>query len=225
MTLVGVSANTGGKLQFTLGLALGGSSGARPGAGADPAVWVNSRQDTGRIDTPGQDRLRLWTLASFAVTALALHHAVESGDTQVVRAINILDTTNFPPAMIGLMCSMIGVGVTALEDKALPNWLAWGSIVIGGMAPLGPWRIRAVRALPALAGSSRGHGPPLQHLIEAGGGPQPPAGEGRHERLQTRVTEGRRNSQATADHTERATSFRRDSAPRPTRDASVRRGR
>ena len=49
-----------------------------------------------------------WTLASFAVTSLALHHAVGIGDTQVVQAINILDTTNFPPAMIGLMCSMIG---------------------------------------------------------------------------------------------------------------------
>jgi hypothetical protein len=79
-----------------------------------------------------------WTLAGFAVTSLALHHAVASGDTHVVRAINILDTTNFPPAMIGLMCAMVGVGVTALAGHALPRWLAWGSIVLGAMAPLGP---------------------------------------------------------------------------------------
>ena len=79
-----------------------------------------------------------WTIAGFAVTSLALHHAVASGDTHVVRAINILDTTNFPPAMIGLMCAMIGVGVTALADGALPTWMAWGSIVVGAMAPLGP---------------------------------------------------------------------------------------
>ena len=79
-----------------------------------------------------------WTLASFAVTSLALHHAVASGDTHVVRAINILDTTNFPPAMVGLMCAMIGVGVTALADRALPRWMAWASIVVGAMAPLGP---------------------------------------------------------------------------------------
>lgn len=79
-----------------------------------------------------------WTLAGFAVTALALHKAVGIGDTQVVQAINVLDTTNFPPAMIGLMCSFIGVGVTALKEAALPKWLAWASIIIGAMAPLGP---------------------------------------------------------------------------------------
>ncbi len=78
------------------------------------------------------------TLASFAVMSLALHAAIASGDAQVVRAINILDTTNFPPAMIGLMCSMIGVGVCGLKQAALPKWLAWGSIVIGVVTPLGP---------------------------------------------------------------------------------------
>ena len=40
--------------------------------------------------------------------------------------------------MIGLMCAMIGVGVTTLADGALPKWMAWGSIVVGAMAPLGP---------------------------------------------------------------------------------------
>ncbi|MEO8557216.1 MAG: hypothetical protein ABI474_11155 [Actinomycetota bacterium] len=79
-----------------------------------------------------------WTIASFAVTSLALHKAVGIGDIQVVQAINILDTTNFPPAMIGLMCSMVGVGITALKEATLPTWLAWASIVIGAMAPLGP---------------------------------------------------------------------------------------
>ena len=79
-----------------------------------------------------------WTLASFAVSDLALHKAVGIGDLQVVEAINVMDTTNFPPAMIGLMCSFIGVGLTALKEAALPKWLAWGSIIIGAMAPLGP---------------------------------------------------------------------------------------
>lgn len=40
--------------------------------------------------------------------------------------------------MIGLMCSFIGVGLTALKEAALPKWLAWASIIIGAMAPLGP---------------------------------------------------------------------------------------
>jgi hypothetical protein len=78
------------------------------------------------------------TLASWGVTSLALHHAVHIGDPQIVQTINILDTTNFPPAMLGLMCSFIGVGLTALKGSALPKWLAIASIVIGCIAPLGP---------------------------------------------------------------------------------------
>ena len=79
-----------------------------------------------------------WTVASFAVSALGLFHAVQSGDPQVVRALNILDASNFPPAMIGLMCAMIGVGIASLAARALPVWLAWGSVVLGCLAPLGP---------------------------------------------------------------------------------------
>lgn len=79
-----------------------------------------------------------WTIASFSVSSLGLFRAVESGDARVVRALNIIDTSNFPPAMVGLMCAMIGVGATALAHKALPAWLCWTSIVLGCMAPLGP---------------------------------------------------------------------------------------
>lgn len=107
------------------------------GAALRSVLGARARHWTGDVAFIGFVTMA-WTLASFAVTSLALHHAVGIGDTQVVRAINILDTTNFPPAMIGLMCSMIGVGVTALKQEALPKWLAWGSIVIGAMAPLGP---------------------------------------------------------------------------------------
>jgi hypothetical protein len=79
-----------------------------------------------------------WTLGSFAVTSLGLYHGVQTGNTNVVAALNVADTTNFPFAMIGLTCSMIGVGVTSLRALALPRWLAWTSIVLGAMAPLGP---------------------------------------------------------------------------------------
>jgi hypothetical protein len=78
------------------------------------------------------------TLVGFAMTALALHHAVDIGDTTVVRAINVLDTTNFPLAMLAMACAMIGTGVTALRGGVLPAWLCWASIVLGVMAPLGP---------------------------------------------------------------------------------------
>jgi len=78
------------------------------------------------------------TLVTFAITSLSLHHAVDIGDTTVVRALNIIDTTNFPLAMFGMAVAMIGVGVTALAEKALAPWLCWASIVLGVMAPLGP---------------------------------------------------------------------------------------
>jgi len=78
------------------------------------------------------------TLVSWAITGLALHHAVDIGDTKVVQAINVLDTTNFPFAALGMTCTLIAVGVTALREQALPTWLCWASIVLGVMSPLGP---------------------------------------------------------------------------------------
>ena len=79
-----------------------------------------------------------WTLGSFAVTSLGLYHGVQTGNANVVAALNVADATNFPFAMIGLTCSMVGVGVTSLGTRALPRWLAWTSILLGAMAPLGP---------------------------------------------------------------------------------------
>src|SRR4051795_13770407 len=78
------------------------------------------------------------TLVTWAISALALYHAVDIGDTALVRAINVIDTTNFPLAMLSMCCAMVGVGVTALREQALPAWLSWASIVLGVMSPLGP---------------------------------------------------------------------------------------
>jgi len=78
------------------------------------------------------------SVVGFAVTGLALHHAVDIGNPQVVQAINILDTTNFPLAMLGMSCAMIGVGLSARGETTMPTWLCWASIVLGVMAPLGP---------------------------------------------------------------------------------------
>lgn len=107
------------------------------GAALRTVLAAQTRRWTGDVALIGFLTMA-WTLASWAVTALALHHAVHIGDAQIVQTINILDTTNFPPAMLGLMCSMIGVGLTALKGSTLPKWLAVASVVIGAMAPLGP---------------------------------------------------------------------------------------
>jgi hypothetical protein len=78
------------------------------------------------------------TLVTWAISGLALYHAVDIGDPGVVRAINVIDTTNFPLAMLSMSCAMIGVGITALKERALPIWLCWATIVLGVMSPLGP---------------------------------------------------------------------------------------
>ena len=78
------------------------------------------------------------TLVGWTVTLFALKDAVDSGVPEVAQAVNIMDNANFVPAMLGLACTMIGVGLTTMRDHSLPRWLAVGSIVLGAIAPLGP---------------------------------------------------------------------------------------
>ncbi len=78
------------------------------------------------------------TLASWVVTAFALMHAVDSGIPEVAQAVNILNNSNFVPAMLALACMMIGTGLAGLRTRTLPRWLAVASIVLGALAPLGP---------------------------------------------------------------------------------------
>ena len=78
------------------------------------------------------------TLVGWTVTLFALKDAVDSGVPEVAQAANIMNNANFPPAMLGLACTMIGVGLTAWREGSLPRWLAIVSIVLGAIAPLGP---------------------------------------------------------------------------------------
>ena len=107
------------------------------GAALRSVLTLRSRRWTADVAFLGFVLMGL-TLVTWAISSLALFHAVDIGDTGVVRAINIIDTTNFPLAMLSISCAMIGVGVTALPDRTLPTWLCWASIVLGAMAPLGP---------------------------------------------------------------------------------------
>mgnify|MGYP003296446607 CR=1 FL=1 len=78
------------------------------------------------------------TLVGWVVTAFALMHAVDSGVPEVAQAVNIMNNSNFVPAMLALTCMMVGAGVAGLQTRTLPTWLAVGSIVLGALAPLGP---------------------------------------------------------------------------------------
>jgi hypothetical protein len=107
------------------------------GASLRSALVIRTRRWTADVALLGFVVMGL-TLVTWAVSALALHHAVDSGNPVVVQALNILDTENFPFAMFGMACALVAVGVTALAEKALPTWLCWASIVLGVMSPLGP---------------------------------------------------------------------------------------
>jgi hypothetical protein len=64
--------------------------------------------------------------------------AVSSGTPEVAQAMNVLDHANFVPAMLGLVCTMVGTGVAGFRTRALPRWLAVASVAVGLLAPLGP---------------------------------------------------------------------------------------
>ncbi|HRD62768.1 MAG TPA: hypothetical protein PL137_17830, partial [Nocardioides sp.] len=78
------------------------------------------------------------TLAGWAVTGLAMWHAVDQGEDASIRALNFLDTANFLPLMMGMICAYLGTGLAGLRSGSLPRWLAVTSIVLGCLAPLGP---------------------------------------------------------------------------------------
>ena len=88
------------------------------------------------------------TIASWIVSGLAVWHAVDQGEDASVRTLNFVDTSNFLPLMIGLMCAYIGAGAAGLVSGTLPRWLAVASIVLGLLAPLGPVAFVPAMLLP-----------------------------------------------------------------------------
>ena len=78
------------------------------------------------------------TLVGFAVTTFAMYDAVKTGNASVAQSINILDHSNFVPAMLGLCCTLLAVGLCGLRSGALPKWLSIVSVVLGVASPLGP---------------------------------------------------------------------------------------
>ena len=88
------------------------------------------------------------TVASWAVTALAMWHAVDIGDETMIRTANLLDSSGFLPLMCGMICVYVGGGATGLKAGTLPKWLAVPSIVLGVIAPLGPLGFVSFMLLP-----------------------------------------------------------------------------
>lgn len=107
------------------------------GAALRPHLRGRSRPWTADVAMLGFVVMAL-TLASWGVSASAMWQAAELEDPTIIRAMNLIDTSNFLPAMLAMMCAMVGAGLTALRCGSLPKWLAVASVVLGGLAPLGP---------------------------------------------------------------------------------------
>ena len=88
------------------------------------------------------------TIASWVVSGLAVWHAVDQGEDASVRTLNFVDTSNFLPLMIGMICAYVGAGAAGLVSGTLPRWLAVASIVLGLLGPLGPVAFVPAMLLP-----------------------------------------------------------------------------
>jgi hypothetical protein len=120
------------------------------GAALRSAVTRGRRHWTGDVALAGFVLLAM-TYAGFGVSTLVLQHAVEIGDRTLVAAANLIDTSNFLPAMASMICLYAGTGLTALQTGSLPRWLAWTSVVLGVLAPLGPGGFAPFVLLPLWA--------------------------------------------------------------------------
>jgi hypothetical protein len=88
------------------------------------------------------------TIAGWAVSGLAVWHAVDQGEDASIRTLNFIDTANFLPLMMGMICAYVGTGVAGLASGTLPKWLAVGSVALGCLAPLGPLGFVPAMLLP-----------------------------------------------------------------------------
>ena len=88
------------------------------------------------------------TVAGWAVSGLAMWHAVDQGEDASVRALNFVDTANFLPLMMGMVCAYVGTGLAGYASGTLPRWLAVASVVLGCLAPLGPLGFVPAMLLP-----------------------------------------------------------------------------
>jgi hypothetical protein len=88
------------------------------------------------------------TVASWAVSGASLWHAVDQGEDASVRTLNFIDTSNFLPLMMGMICAYVGAGAAGLASGTLPRWLAIASIGLGLLAPLGPLGFVPAMLLP-----------------------------------------------------------------------------
>jgi Domain of unknown function (DUF4386) len=87
-------------------------------------------------------------LSLFAVGQGALLKGADLGNVEMARTLNVINSANFFPAMLGVAVVLLAGGVAALRSNALPRWLAWVAAVVGAVAVLGPLGFAAFFLMP-----------------------------------------------------------------------------
>lgn len=71
--------------------------------------------------------------------SLALAEAADDIDPVAVQALQALWDNDFIPIALGVLCFLLGTGITVVQTGVLPKWLGWVMLllVVVGLTPLG----------------------------------------------------------------------------------------
>jgi hypothetical protein len=77
-------------------------------------------------------------LGLFLSSQIALIDASENNQAAAAEALNVIDNSNFGPAVIGLAVVLLASAWHVLSSRSLPAWLGWIALLLGILAVAGP---------------------------------------------------------------------------------------
>jgi hypothetical protein len=77
-------------------------------------------------------------LGLFASSQFALLDAADVKQLATAQVLNVIDSNNFPPAVVGMTVVLLATGWHVLVSRSLPIWLGWVAVILGILALLGP---------------------------------------------------------------------------------------
>jgi MFS family permease len=87
-------------------------------------------------------------LGLFLSSQISLVDAADKQQEAAVQALNIIDNSNFGPAVVGLTIMYLATAWHVLGSRSLPVWIGWLSLLLGILALLGPLGFIAFLAFP-----------------------------------------------------------------------------
>lgn len=87
-------------------------------------------------------------LGIFLSSQVALVEAADKEQEASLQALNILDTSNFGTAAIGMAIVYLASAWHVLASRSLPVWIGWLSLLLGILAVAGPLGFIAFLAFP-----------------------------------------------------------------------------